>query len=61
MASKNIKLDYQNYSLRIQNNISKSKYNVCIIVGIDKFLINIEKEILSDLRKAEELYIYSSW
>ena len=58
-ASKNIKLDYQNYSLRIQNNISKSKYNVCIIVGIDKFLINIEKEILSDLRKAEELKNYT--
>lgn len=51
---KNIKLDYQNYSLRIQNNLSKTKHNVCIILGLDKFLLSVEKEILTDLKKAEE-------
>ncbi len=56
---KNIKLDYQNYSLRIQNGLDKKKQNVCIILGMDKFLVNIEKEVLSDFRKAEELKNYT--
>ena len=55
---KNILLDYQNYSLKIQNNLSKSKYNVCIIIGMDKFLSNIGTSILPDLQKAEELKNY---
>ena len=56
---KNLKLDYQNYSLRIQNNLSKTKHNVCIILGIDKFLTSIETSILADLKKAEELKNYT--
>ena len=56
---KNLKLDYQNYSLRIQNNLSKTKHNVCIILGIDKFLASIETSILADLKKAEELKNYT--
>ena len=56
---KNIKLDYQNYSLKIQNNLSKKKQNVCIILGIDKFLVNVESGVLPDLRKAEELKNYT--
>ena len=56
---KNLKLDYQNYSLRIQNNLSKTKHNVCIIIGIDKFLLGIENDFEQDLRKAEELENYS--
>lgn len=56
---KNIKLDYQNYSLKIQNNLSKKRQNVCIILGIDKFLVNVESGILLDLRKAEELKNYT--
>ena len=56
---KNIKLDYQNYSLKIQNNLKKNKHNICIIIGIDKFLTNIGTSILPDLMKAEELKNYT--
>lgn len=59
---KNLKLDYQNYSLRIQNNLSKTKHNVCIILGIDKFLTSIEINIsrLEKGRRIKKLHIYSS-
>lgn len=56
---KNLKLDYQNYSLKIQNNLKKNKHNICIIIGIDKFLTNIGTSILPDLKKAEELKNYT--
>ena len=56
---KNLKLDYQNYSLKIQNNLRKNKHNICIIIGIDKFLTNIGTSILPDLKKAEELKNYT--
>lgn len=56
---KNLKLDYQNYSLKIQNNLRKNKHNICIIIGIDKFLTNIETSILPDLKRAEELKNYT--
>ena len=58
-TKKNIKLDYQNYSLRIQNNLDKAKHNICIILGIDKFLANIDGEFISDLKKAEEQKNYT--
>ena len=56
---KNLRLDYQNYSLRIQNNLIKTKHNVCIIIGIDKFLQGIENDFEEDLKKAEELENYT--
>ena len=58
-ARKNLKLDYQNYSLKIQNNLGKNKHNICIIIGMDKFLTSVENSIVSDLKKAEELKNYT--
>lgn len=58
-SRKNINLDYQNYSLRIQNELDTKSQNICIIIGIDKFLTKIETEIMPTLKKAEELKNYS--
>ncbi len=55
----NIKEDYQKFVTSMQLNSSKSKYNICIIIGIDKFLLNIGTSISNDLKRAEELKNYS--
>ena len=58
----NLSLNFKNFSLEIDNNLKKNKNVVCIIIGIDKFLNDIEdgeaafNEILT---KAEELKNYS--
>ena len=56
--SNNIKLEYKNFLLKMQNNIDKAKYNVCIIIGIDKFLTSIDSDFIQDLKIAEETKKY---
>ena len=56
---KNLQTDYFSYISNMQTNINKGKYNVCIIIGIDKFILNIEKEFNSDLKKADEAENYT--
>ena len=58
----NLSLNFKNFSLEISNNLKKNKNVVCIIVGIDKFINDIEDgETAFDeiLTKAEELKNYS--
>lgn len=56
---KNLQTDYYNYISNMQTDLNKGKHNICIIIGIDKFLLNVEKEFNSDLKKADEAENYS--
>ena len=48
--TKDIKEEYQNYLINLQN---KSKYSICIIIGLDKFLSTIQRDINQDLKALE--------
>lgn len=55
-------MNYKNFRLSIENNLNKNKQILCIIIGIDKFindLENGEEEFLELLKSAEELQNYS--
>ena len=56
-----VNLNFQNFLLEMNNNINKNKNIVCIIIGIDKFLNDIENESEFNilLKKAEELKNYN--
>ena len=55
--SEKIDLNLQNLMLEINNNIKKEKTKICIIIGIEKFLNNIQDETSFNelLRKADKL------
>ena len=58
----NIGLNYKNFILGMDNNLNQNKQVLCIIIGIDKFmndLENGEEEFYEMLKKAEELENYN--
>lgn len=58
----NLNLNYKNFILGIQNNLNKNKHTVCIIVGISRFLNDIEggaESFDEMLRKAKNNQMYS--
>ena len=58
----NLELNYKNFVLGIENNLNRNKQVLCIIIGIDKFLNDLENgedELYETLRKAEELGNYN--
>ena len=58
----NLKLNYKNFVLGIENNSNKNKQVIAIIIGIDKFLNDLEngeEEFHNMLRKTEELGNYN--
>lgn len=58
----NLNLSYKNFVLEIENNLKKNKNVICIIVGIDKFINDLEEgesHFYDTLKKAEELKNYS--
>lgn len=53
----NLNLNYKNFMLGIQNNLNKNKHTVCIIVGVSRFLNDIEggaENFAEMLSKAKE-------
>jgi len=58
----NLNLSYQNFILEIENNLKRNKSVICIIIGLDKFINDIdngESSFYDMLRKAEELKNYN--
>ena len=58
----NLGLNYKNFVLGIENNLNKNKQVLVIIIGIDKFLNDLEngeEEFYEMLKKAEELGNYN--
>ena len=58
----NLGLNYKNFVLGIENNLNKNKQVICIIIGIDKFLNDLEngeEDLYETFKKAEELENYS--
>ena len=58
----NLDLNYKNFVLGIENNLNQNKRVLCIIIGIDKFLNEIENgedEFYEMLKRAEELGNYN--
>lgn len=58
----NLELNYKNFVLGIENNLNKNKQMLCIIIGIDKFLNDLEggeEEFYETIKKAEKLENYN--
>ena len=55
----NINEEFKKFVLEINGSPDMNKENICIILGIDKFLNDIEDDFTSVLRRAEELGNYS--
>lgn len=58
----NLELNYKNFVLGIENDSNKNKQVISIIIGIDKFLNDLEngeEEFYEMLKKAEELGNYN--
>ena len=58
----NNKLNYKNFILGAENNINANIKNMCIIIGIDKFISNLENgeiEFLEDLNKMDKRSNYN--
>ena len=60
-AKGTLELNFQNFTLEMNNGINKDKEKVCIIIGIDKFLNDLQEENSFDelIKKAEELKNYT--
>lgn len=57
-----LKLNYVNFTLELKNNLKKDKNKVCLIIGLDKFvndLDNAEKGFYEILKRASELKNYN--
>ncbi len=60
-SKSNLKTTYKNFKLGLENNVNLNKQNVCIIIGVDKFindLENGEEEFLQLLHNTENLKNY---
>ena len=58
----NLNLSYKNFILEIENNLKKNKEVVCIIIGLDKFINDLEdgeNGFYETLKKAEEAKNYT--
>ena len=58
----NLSLSYENFKLEIINNLNKNKQVICIIVGVDKFINDLEdgeNDFYETLKTTEELGNYN--
>ena len=58
----NLELNYKNFKLNVENNLNKNKQILCVIIGIDKFindLENGEEEFFELLKSTEGLKNYN--
>lgn len=62
LQNNNLELNYKNFKLNVDNNLNKNKQILCVIIGIDKFindLENGEEEFLELLKSTEGLKNYN--
>ncbi len=58
----NLNLNFQNFVLNVENKLNSNKQIICIIIGIDKFLNDLEggeEQLMETMRKTQELGNYT--